>query len=77
MYRDYQNSLSLEPRSTMNEENVRKYNSSLIRMVPVFERNIDNIEFINTTDYAKMDASILIANDLTDKIESLYRKRRK
>ena len=77
MYRDYQNSLSLEPRSTMNEENVRKYNSSLIRMVPVFERNIDNIEFINTTDYAKMDASILIANDLTDKIESLYRRRRK
>ena len=76
MYRDYQNSLSLEPRSTMNEYNVKKYNSSLIRMVPAFEKSIDDIHFINTTDYAKMDASVLIANDLIDKVEGIYRERR-
>lgn len=77
MYRDYQNSLSIEPRSTMNEENVKKYNSSLIRMIPTFESSIDSVKFINTSDYAKMDASIMVANDLADKIENLYRSRRK
>lgn len=75
MFRDYQNSLSIEPRSTMNEDNVRRYNNSLIRMIPTFERNIDGIKFINTSDYAKMDASITIANDLIDKVENLYRRR--
>lgn len=77
MYRDYQNSLSIEPRSTMNEENVKKYNSSLIRMIPTFEKNIDSVKFINTSNYAKMEASIMVANDLTAKIENLYRSRRK
>lgn len=77
MYRDYQNSLSIEPRSTMNEENVKKYNSSLIRMVPTFESSIDSVKFINTSDYSKMDASIIVANNLADKIENLYRSRRK
>ena len=77
MYRDYQNSLSIEPRSTMNKDNVRRYNSSLIRMFPTFERSIDDINFINTTNYAKMDASIVVSNDLVDKIENLYRRRAK
>lgn len=77
MYRDYQNSLSIEPRSTMNEEIVQKYNSSLIRMIPTFKKTIDAVKFINTSEYAKMDASIIVANDLVDTIENLYRKRRK
>lgn len=77
MLRDYLNSLSLEPRSTMNEENVRRYNTSLLNMEESFIKSTDGTMVIDTTDLARMDASIGVANDVLDKMEGMYLRRKK
>lgn len=75
MKRDYFNSLSLEPRTTMNSDNVERFNNSLIRMIPVIESEIGTSQLINTTTSDKMDSSIIIANDILDNVKKLYLRR--
>lgn len=72
MKRDYNSSLSIEPRTTMNQSNVEKYNSSLLRILPVIEKEIKFSKLIDTTRCDKMDASIEIANDILDNVKRLY-----
>ena len=55
MRRDYNCTLSLEPRSTINDYFISNYN-----------------EFIDTTTYEIMDASIELSNDIMDNVKKLY-----
>ena len=72
MKRDYFSSLSIEPRTTMSPENVERYNSSLLRILPIIESKIDKSKLIDTTNCDKMDASITIANEVLDNVKKLY-----
>ena len=72
MKRDYLNSLSIEPRTNMNQDNVERYNSSLLRMLPIIEPEIDCSKLIDTTKLNKMDPSIIVANDIIDNVKKLY-----
>ena len=71
--RDYINSLSIEPRSTMTPENIGKYNRAMLRLVPDFEKNLTVSKLINTTNSDRMDASISVANEVVDNVMRLYR----
>lgn len=64
--RDYLNSLSLEPRTTMNEENIERYNASLLSLMPKYEQEIDNVKMIDTTNRFIMEPSLMVANDVMD-----------
>lgn len=72
MIRDYINSLSIEPRSTMNKENVERYNVSLLRMLPILEGTCDTTKLIDTTPLARMDASLEVANNILERVKKLY-----
>lgn len=73
MQRDYINSLSIEPRTTMNIGNVEKYNAALARMEGLFKPNLDGFSHIDTTDLERMDASILVVEDVMDRVQKLCR----
>lgn len=73
MKRDYLNSLSLEPRTTMNQENVSRYNTSLIRMLPIIEKEVESSKLIDTTKCGRMEPSIAVATDVLDKVKKMYR----
>lgn len=75
MRRDYLNSLSIEPRTTMSKENVELYNSALLRLFPTFEKTFDCSRLIDTTKNDRIDASILTANELLDEVAKIYLKR--
>lgn len=75
MKRDYLSSLSLEPRTTMNSENVDRFNSSMLRMMPIIEPEIGTSKLIDTSNSDKMDSSIIVANDILDSVKKLYLKR--
>ena len=70
--RDYQNSLCLDERTTVNERFIKEYNMSLDEMYPFFSKITDGAKYIDTTYKKRMDASIEIADDLSQKIKKLY-----
>ncbi|MBQ4583862.1 MAG: AAA family ATPase [Bacilli bacterium] len=72
MIRDYINSLSIEPRTTMNAENVERYNEALMRMYQIIGIEKEESMLIDTSDKERMDASIIIANDVLKRIKALY-----
>ena len=72
MQRDYLNSLSIEPRSTMSSENIERYNSALLRMLPVIGQNCDTMKLIDTTNLDRMDASIEVADSVLERIRRMY-----
>lgn len=72
MERDYLNSLSIEPRSTMSSENIQRYNSALLRMLPIIGQNCDTMKLINTTNLDRMDASIQVADSVLERIRRMY-----
>ncbi len=69
--RDYQSSLSLEPRTTMNEENINKYNQSLQNMYPFYQQEINHVQLIDTNNRDIMEPAINIANDVLSKVKTL------
>lgn len=73
--RDYINSLSIEPRTTMNQSNIEKYNKSLLDVLPKIKSIIQHTQFIDTTECDRMEASIIVANDVLDNVKKLYLKR--
>lgn len=75
MQRDYLSSLSLEPRTTMNQDNVERFNSSLLRMIPIIESEIGQAKLINTTECSIMEPSIIIAHDILDSVKLVYQRR--
>ena len=75
MKRDYISSLSIEPRTTMNNKNVERYNSSLLSILPNFNEKNNYTKLINTTLSDKMDSSIMIANEVLDKVKTMYLRR--
>ncbi|MCM1053310.1 MAG: ATP-binding protein [Ruminococcus sp.] len=72
MERDYINSLSIEPRTTMNRENIERYNSSLLELLPDYRENCESAKVIDTTNLNRMDASVIVANDIIKRIRKLY-----
>ncbi len=70
--RDHLNSLSLEPRTTMNQQNIKRYNNSLLRMYPLIKKEIDFTKLINTSESKRMEPSIIIANDVLSNFKKLY-----
>lgn len=70
--RDYLNSLSIEPRTTMNKENIEKYNKSMLNMLPIIGQNVNSSKLIDTTNSERMDASITVINDLISDVKKLY-----
>lgn len=75
MCRDYLSSLSIEPRTTMNEDNVGRFNESIKRMMPVIDKEIGNTKLIDTTKCDKMEPSIMIANEVLDDVKKMYLRR--
>ena len=71
--RDYTNSLCLDPRTTVNESFIEKYNSSLDEIYDFFKDLTLSAKMIDTTNLKKMDASLEIATDMTEKIKKLYK----
>ena len=72
MRRDYLNSLSIEKRTTMNYDNILRYNSSLINMLPLIKQNVANADLIVTTNIGRMDASYMIASQVLDNVKKMY-----
>ncbi|MCI9434193.1 MAG: AAA family ATPase [Bacilli bacterium] len=75
MQRDYINSLSIEPRTTMNEKNVELYNEALLDILPTIQSSINYTKVIDTTNCDKMEASIIVANEVLDSVKKLYFRR--
>ncbi len=75
MRRDYLNSLSIEPRTTMTYDNIFSYNASLMRMLPLIKQKASVSELINTTNIGRMDASYMIAAQVLDDVKKIYSKR--
>lgn len=76
MRRDYITSLSIEPRTTMNEENITKFNNSLLRMIPIIESEIGVSKLIDTTMCDRMDPSIEIAGNVLESVKTMYLRRK-
>ncbi len=74
--RDYQNSLSIEPRTTMSPENIVRYNRALLEVMPLYEPFVDHATLIDTSHLRRLDASMQIANQVMDDIKGQYIKRR-
>lgn len=72
MQRDYINSLSIEPRTTMNEQNVKLYNEALLDILPTIQSSINYTKVIDTTRCDRMEASIIVANEVLDSVKKLY-----
>ncbi len=75
MKRDYLCSLSLEPRTTLSEENIERYISSLLRIYPLVKEKIHSSHLIDTTKISIMDTSIIIANDILEEVKTKYLRR--
>lgn len=75
MERDFVNSLSIEPRTTMNLENVSKYNAALDRLQSDYKANVDVFRHIDTTRLERMDASIMVVDDAMDYVMQLCRRK--
>lgn len=75
MQRDYINSLSIEPRTTMNEKNVELYNEALLDILPTIQNSINYTKVIDTTNCDRMEASIIVANEVLDSVKRLYLRR--
>ncbi len=74
--RDYINSLSIEPRTTMSKDNIENYNNSLMNCLSILSSNVDYLQFIDTTKCDRMEASILAASSISEEIKKIYLKRR-
>lgn len=72
MHRDYINSLSIEPRTTMNKDNIERYNNALLNIYELIEKEKDNARLIDTTNCERMDASIIVANDVLERVRKLF-----
>lgn len=75
MLRDYLSSLSIEQRTTMNRQNVERYNDAMMDLIPTFEKYVDS-KLIDTSNIGKMDASIIIANEVLDVVGKQYAKKK-
>lgn len=75
MLRDYLSSLSIEQRTTMNRQNVERYNEAMLDLTSTFNKYVDN-KLIDTSNIGKMDASILIADEVLKLVESQYVKKK-
>lgn len=69
MQRYYLNSLDL---NGIRWEDIERYNSALLRMLPKISQNCDTVKLIDTTNLDKMDASIEVAGSLLDRIRKIY-----
>ena len=72
MRRDFNCTLSLEPRSTINDYFISNYNESLKKIYSLLSPKLSNSLFIDTTTYEIMDASIELSNDIMDNVKKLY-----
>lgn len=70
--RDYVNSLSLEPRTTVTRGFIELYNSSMLGLMPLFKANTHESTLINTSQCDRMDASIQIADQVLERVRKLY-----
>jgi thymidylate kinase len=68
MQRDYFNSISIEPRRIINEENLTDYNNALEECETIFRDNIKRLVFFDTSNIDVIDYSMLVANILLDEI---------
>lgn len=76
MRRDYLSSLSIEQRTTMNRQNVDRYNEAMLSLMPTFYENVP-AKLIETTKKDRMEASIIIANQTLDIVENKYVRSRR
>lgn len=74
--RDYLSSLSIEPRTTMNEQNIINYNNALLEILPFITQNVDHTRLIDTTSLERMDASVIVANEVLDNVKKLILRRK-
>lgn len=75
MLRDYLSSLSIEQRTTMNRQNVERYNEAMLDLTPTFNKYVDS-KLIDTSNIGRMDASILIANEVLELVGRQYAKKK-
>ena len=69
--RDYQNSLALEQRRFLNQENIEEYNRCLDNVSDSFKRSVDELIMIDTTSISPRESSLLVAS----KVLPMMRKR--
>ena len=72
MRRDYISSLCLDERTTMNKENIEKYNASLAEVIPLINENVNGCDFYDTTNMDRIGASMKVAEDIFAKIKIKY-----
>lgn len=72
--RDYTSSLALEERRFLNEDNIRSYNDSLMGVMDLLEKNVDDTCFIDTTAISPRDTSVQVATNILPAIRKKYIK---
>ena len=70
--RDYNASLSLSPRSFLNEKNLNDFNNSMIAMKPRFMENIENVSYIDTNNLSGSYTAVEVASDIMPVIRTRY-----
>lgn len=70
--RDYFNSLALEPRSYLNEENIDTFNNGLDNLKNLFIESVDKLITIDTTNLDIKEITINITNQILDYIREIY-----
>ena len=73
--RDYNNSLSLAPRSFLNVENISDFNHSVEEMKEFFKEYSNNVHIIDTTDITTRDTALDVATSVVPLIRTRYLER--
>lgn len=72
--RDYNNSLALEQRNFLNEENINEYNTSLKQLEETFKNNIKDTLIIDTTTKNQKDTQVETAQEIMKSMRKEYIK---
>lgn len=72
--RDYNNSLALEQRNFLNEENINEYNTSLKQLEETFKNNIKDTLIIDKTTKNQKDTQVETAQKIMKSMRKEYIK---
>jgi len=72
--RDYVGSLALEKRNFLNLDNIIEYNESMEASMPIFEKSVEKVLWVDTTNISPLESSLMITDELLSSIRKEYVK---
>lgn len=70
--RDYENSITLEERKFINQENIDEYNEALLSLQELFKESTNYYMFLDTTSVSKKDVMLEVATQLMIVMRNSY-----